>query len=202
MKCENARPMSSLGTPLISSTFYPSSPQTFTRPTLARLVSAPSPEVPPSSQYHDSSSDSSHSTTSGPPLSPNTEDFHFPILSADGHLLPPPITSRRSWIDASQIPSDRPLPSPPLAQPEVLSPIPKTSKRWAYQPQDGLLSPEAIVGLYDGFDRDVGTGSINSSSRIITVEKQSSPHRPHTATLHRTFSAEGEEILLENSRRY
>ena len=58
----------------------------------APLLSSPSE---PYSPY----ADSTHSTPSS--------DFHFPILSADGHLLPPaPASARRE--------TDRPLPEPPV----------------------------------------------------------------------------------------
>ncbi|WOO83462.1 uncharacterized protein LOC62_05G006985 [Vanrija pseudolonga] len=58
-------------------------------------------------------SDSSHSHYS----QPTSERFHFPLLSADGHLLPPAAASpRRSpEQDNSGFSPHRPLPAPPAA---------------------------------------------------------------------------------------
>ena len=113
-KMSSDRPMSSLGTPLMSSASQ------FARTNLVS-PSRPLPTRPPLSPLSTNSSeflrsDSSSSTGSHSPYSPTPENFHFPILSADGHLLPPPISSRRSWVDVSTpTEGERPLPSPPQA---------------------------------------------------------------------------------------
>jgi hypothetical protein len=63
-----------------------------------------SPALSGESYYHDSSSSagSGSSSSSGhsdkSPMSEHSSQFAFPILSADGHLLPPlPASSRGSW---------------------------------------------------------------------------------------------------------
>jgi hypothetical protein len=198
--------MSSLGTPLMGSSF--ASPFMASRPTLSRLIST-TPSESHSYENHSSqghySSEDSH-ITPGSPFSPNPDDFHFPILSADGHLLPPPAaSSRQSWIDASQT-LIRPLPSPPLASSEIIQPIPKTPTRWSYQ-QERSPSPERVVGLYAGFDRDYETASLHSSPRMTHVERPVSVYEPHRAMLYRSLSAEGEELVTdyisdEGHRRY
>jgi hypothetical protein len=70
------------------------------------------------SQYADSvsasgSSSSGHSVKS--PMSDHSSQFAFPILSADGHLMPPlPASSRKSWnISEGDLGSGRPLPLAP-----------------------------------------------------------------------------------------
>ena len=115
------------------------------------VLSLPSSEEPPSDE---SSSNESHSPSS--PYSDGSEHFAFPILSADGHLLPPAPASRRSYNDANQAGdgSQRPLPSPPLVSTSpILSPRPLTAKRFSYQPaRSRSPSPERgrrpLFGLY------------------------------------------------------
>ncbi|EIW65882.1 hypothetical protein M231_04834 [Tremella mesenterica] len=142
------RPMSHLGSPLIRpSTRVPVSPspiQPPRRPTLSPLASQGMLPLPSESSHSSHSShhtheslgvQSTHSSRSPSPYSPNSENgsFTFPILSADGHLLPPP--SRRTEPRplplapapvASALPFQTTSPSLP-----ILSPIP-TSARWSY----------------------------------------------------------------------
>ncbi|KAL1406064.1 hypothetical protein Q8F55_007747 [Vanrija albida] len=60
------------------------------------------------------SSDGSHYSQ---PQSERSERFHFPLLSADGHLLPPAAASPRRSPEQSEVGFSpyRPLPSPPMA---------------------------------------------------------------------------------------
>lgn len=235
-----------------------------------------------SSSYHDSSSGSSsgHSHTS--PLSDQGSAFHFPLLSADGHLMPPvPASSRQqTWnISEGDLGSGRPLPNapgteeygnanihendyeyeqyaydyspnpsyegyegidekatmsyyeqedpahmhlhlqPPTQTQHLVAPTPRTPKRWSYEPPHSTPSPERsddhaheVVGLYpsiefrgDGsIDYGYGHGrgvddhaSIRSSPRVAQVQDTFGFHQPQSATYHRSFSAEGEEIMAD-----
>ncbi|KAK4686904.1 hypothetical protein P7C73_g3219, partial [Tremellales sp. Uapishka_1] len=209
------RPMSSLGTPLMGSRRSrrpPSQPPSSIYPaSLAPL----SPLSSNSSEFHplETSSTGSHSPNSL--YSPNPESFHFPILSADGHLLPSPLASRRSWIDASEPLASgvRPLPSPPTDGDVEQANLPKTPRKWDHQPTLGESpSPErvvrrSVVGLYSGIDLrsggsleilrddyDIDTARLGSSPTVTRVNGLFEMYRPQSATFHQTFSAEGEDI--------
>lgn len=261
----------------------PSSPQQAYQPP-ARPP--PSPLMGSEASYHDhgsssSSSSSSHSSARSP-MSENSSQFHFPLLSADGHLMPPiPASSRQSWnITEGDLGSGRPLPSAPGSEahgyetqeeayeyyeydyspnpfegegegekmipyqyhieekrplptpitqsqsqsPNVhlVSPTPTKLAKWAYEPSRHTPSPEPsdesvrqIIGLYpslemnrDGtiqYDYGYSTGhgsdnlspSIKSSPRVAQVQDTFGFHQPQSATYHRSFSAEGEEILAD-----
>ncbi|WVR09172.1 hypothetical protein IAU60_006234 [Kwoniella sp. DSM 27419] len=197
--------MSSMGTPLIQ--------QAGAFGTVSRQLSHP-PASPLSST---SSSDSSHgagslySDSSSPRslYSPSSEAFHFPILSADGHLLPPPpASSRRSIVEVNPFESDaRPLPSAPLSPPVPLhAPVPKASNQWSYRsPLDSDLHDG---GLYPGVDipTDGSTGMLASGLGIGTTRIASSPmisqveysdrYEPHQATYHRTPTVEGDDYSV------
>lgn len=102
----------SANTPMISSfnrlaaqstfSFHaPNSPMNTYQPPSSAVRPPPSPL----SSYHDGSSGSASSSSSDhsvkSPMSDHSSQFHFPLLSADGHLMPPaPASSRGSWYIA------------------------------------------------------------------------------------------------------
>lgn len=208
------RPMSCLGTPLISSKGLSAS---MTLMSETRPLPTRPPLSPLSTNSSELRSDSSSSSGSHSPYSANSENFYFPILSAEGHLLPPPPTSsRRSWIDAR--PSDlseRPLPTPPPVTSPIFAPIPRTPKRWSFGPtHDESLSPErkdsAVIGLYAGIeiggdgsfellrdDHDISPRGIRSSPTMTRVARKAGMYQPQRATFHRSLSAEGEDLEYE-----
>lgn len=171
--------MTSAAAPLLS----------FSRPTLERAwhstSSEPlySPVSPSSSDYHDSASAHSHSSSSI--SSPNSDSFHFPILSADGHLLPPvPASSRSAHKEATEgdlglrplplSPADQTAsPSPSLRQPDIQSKAGAAVR--GYTPL-----PSTLVGLYPQDEQ--WELKLNSTA-------------PQRATFYRSFSAEGEEMV-------
>ncbi|KAK8843416.1 hypothetical protein IAR55_007073 [Kwoniella newhampshirensis] len=190
------RPMSSIGSPLI-----PRRPQL----SLSRQSSLQptSPLSASSSEMHGSDSGSSSASPSlYSPYSPNPENFHFPILSADGHLLPPPPASVRSLVEVPIEPVTRPLPAAPLSPAPLLAPVPKTTQRWSYSPVSeghGLLSGVEVRGdgsvevLRDDYDIET-TANIMSSPTVSRV-----PHHmyePQQASYHQTFSTEGDDLSL------
>ena len=238
-----------------------------------------SPALSSVSSYHDSNSGSGSSSSSGhshnSPVSDQGSAFHFPLLSADGHLMPPvPASSRaQTWnisdgdLGAGGAGAGRPLPNAPgeaydqeqyeeyqyqyqyspnpsyeserdinekavlsyyeQQEPQVhqlVAPTPRTPKRWSYEPPHTTPSPdhsqshshshstEEVIGLYpsiefrgDGsIDYGYGsrgmvddTASIRSSPRIAQVQDTFGFHQPQSATYHRSFSAEGEEIMAD-----
>ncbi|WWD21062.1 hypothetical protein CI109_105543 [Kwoniella shandongensis] len=200
------RPMSSIGSPLIPR-----------RPQLS--LSCQSSYLP-SSPLSGSSSDMTHGSDSSSgtpslysPYSPNPENFHFPILSADGHLLPPAPASVRSFVEVPIEPAARPLPAAPLST-VLVAPIPKSTQRWSYSPVSeghGLFSGVEIRGdgsvevVRDDYDIET-TSNIMSSPTISRVSHQA--YQPQQATYHQTFSAEGDDLSLydyasdEGYRRY
>lgn len=119
----------------------------------------------------------------GSPYSPNPEKFHFPILSADGHLLPPaPASAARSAHLISPVLSERPLPSPPMEQASSFSLRPispgstgshGSSGSYGYA-QIGKDGPE-VVGLWpdQGYgESDIGQANVYlpvRSSRLSTI---------------------------------
>jgi hypothetical protein len=194
------------------------------------------PVSPLAESYHDSSS-SSGSSSSGhshkSPMSDHSSQFAFPILSADGHLMPPlPASSRTSWnIDEGDLGAGtgRPLPLAPgspfyddgnddytqydymneytksVDEHSIKAPIPyNPNQRWSYQPPT-----EEVVGLYPGsmddyeqgyeYGRGHGSdgGSIRTQSRTPQIQDTFGFHQPQSATYHRSFSAEGEDIRGE-----
>lgn len=176
------RPMSSLSTPLVSSIDqFPSSHPRSRSPSIhKRRPLSPLSNTSSEMRTNSSSSSESHSTSS--------DNFHFPILSAEGHLLPPrPASSRHSWIDATSTDSgERPLPTrPPLASP-IFAPIPRTPRRWSYQPaQEESPSPERntgpIVGLYSGVGMR-GDGSFELLKEEYDVEPKDIRSSPKMTT--------------------
>ena len=118
-----------------------------------------SPELDSSSSYE------SHTSSS---LSPSSEGFHFPILSADGHLLPPaPASVGRAAPDGDL--GNRPLPlSPADCHAHQISP---PTSQWSQHTKHGYFP---VVGLYP--------------------EDQYGLPLAQRATVYRSFSAEGEEI--------
>lgn len=208
--------------------------------------------------------------------------FHFPLLSADGHLMPPmPASSRQQTWNISEgdlgsgagagagLGASRPLPNAPGTpvepyeyeqyqeyqysyspnpsyendnhyenemdekavlsyyeeEPEprvhLVAPTPRTPKRWSYEPPHSTPSPERsdegsnshqVIGLYPSIEYrgdgsiDYGYGqrrgvdddaSIRSSPRVAQVQDTFGFHQPQSATYHRSFSAEGEDIMAD-----
>ncbi|WWC91348.1 uncharacterized protein L201_006291 [Kwoniella dendrophila CBS 6074] len=169
------------------------------------------------------SSDSSHfsSPTPGSPYSPTSEDFHFPILSADGHLLPPPpASSRKSPVEVNDY-STRPLPlAPATSAAPLYAPVPKSTQRWSYKtPSEeshgyptGLYSGMGIRGdgsveLLEG-DYGIETANIRSSPIINQVDTSLSGYAPQQAKYYRSLSAEGDDLSVydyiseESNQRY
>lgn len=219
-------------------------------------------------------------------MSDQGSQFHFPLLSADGHLMPPvPASSRAQTWNISE--GDlgmgsgvvvRPLPNAPgtgiNTGPEgeaydyeqyeeyqyqydyspnpsyengtvhddekatlsyyehaeeqepmvqLVAPTPRTPKRWSYEPPHSSPSPDRselseshetaqIIGLYPSIEFrgdgsiDYGYGrargvdddaSIRSSPRVAQVQDTFGFHQPQSATYHRSFSAEGEDIMAD-----
>lgn len=143
----------------------------------------------------------------GSPYSPNPENFHFPILSADGHLLPPaPASAARSEL-LSPVPSERPLPSPPMET---------SAAQYAasFMPQRGYapVSQADVVGLWpEQLHGDIGQANIRaipqrpvSVSPALSASPRLSPGlpylQPQTATIHHSFSFEGEGAGHRNYR--
>ncbi|ORY26277.1 hypothetical protein BCR39DRAFT_262765 [Naematelia encephala] len=199
------RPMSMMGTPLISVNSRFASSLSSLRGDTANFPLSTSPAE------LDSGSSDSHASSSL--LSPSSENFHFPILSADGHLLPPPPAStRRSWLVVSEADaSTRPLPSPPLPT-SIVSPIPQTPKRFSYQPARSSSPsperPEDTIGLYPGVEiRQDGSVEILRDDYLESHDTANVPaYRPAASSYHpsvapqkalfyRSFSAEGEDIV-------
>ena len=207
------RPMSMLATPLIPSETG------FTRPLpVSSRKAAPPPRPALVTHYtgvseQDSSSLYSHSSYS--PYSPNPESFHFPILSADGHLLPPPPVSSHRSLGSQDDSGARPLPTAPPVLSAIIAPVPVTPQRWSYRASS--LSPDEeegdVIGLYSGIeirgdgsiemlrdDYDVEPRGIAASPTIARVHKPIGVFEPHRATFYRSLSAEGEDLdQLERS---
>jgi hypothetical protein len=190
---------------------------------------SPNPSVsePPYSPYADSHSSHSHSSHShshgsqslGSHGSRTPSEFHFPILSADGHLLPPAPASARA-IMGVEVNMDRPLPEPPAFSAPSSSPN--------YEPPgsdvEQTRGTSRLVGLwpetlslatrsYAPYERtevqdyDVShekdqypsyssrPGSIMSTPRL-SPGLEYGQVRPHRAVVHRSFSSEGQEYDL------
>lgn len=126
-KANKAKNTDSMATPMMSqfapSTFsFHSNTNTMAQPQNTYQPPTRPPMSPISQEsYHDSSSSSSSSSghSHKSPMSDNSSQFAFPLLSADGHLMPPlPASSRTSWniqegdLGAAAI-STRPLPAAP-----------------------------------------------------------------------------------------
>lgn len=191
--------MSSMASPLIPSPYQAGS-GSFSRP-----LPVPPPAMSPSM--------SDSSSSAGPPsprslYSPESDRFHFPLLSADGHLLPPaPASSRRSWVEVGSPSLDeRPLPSPPaFFEPNVPQDLQK--KRWSYR-TEAVAPRSPVVGLYAGVEiRGDGTverladeidlgGSVASSPNVAQVDRSLGLYQPQSAIYHRSFSAEGEDLAI------
>ncbi|WRT68920.1 uncharacterized protein IL334_005902 [Kwoniella shivajii] len=205
---------SSMGTPLMrhAGSFASISRQTSRIPV--------SPMSSSSSSFHQNESMYSGPPSPGSPYSPNPENFHFPILSADGHLLPPPpASSRQSFIEPT--PSERPLPlAPAVPAVPLYAPVPKSSQQWSYRSpsEDSHGHP---TGLYSGVeirgdgsieimrdDYSIDSANIRSSPTISRVDQSFNGYAPHRATYHRTLSAEGDDISMydyvsdESHRKY
>jgi hypothetical protein len=121
----------------------------------------------------DMDSSSSHESHSASIYSPSSEGFHFPILSADGHLLPPAPASSRAFINSAQE-SDlgsRPLPLSPADCSSVYFSGPPKPSQWSVQSRHEY-SP--VVGIYP--------------------EGNYVAPQPQRAVFHRSFADEGEEI--------
>jgi len=80
----------------------------------------------------------------------------------------------------------------------IKSPIPyNPNQKWSYQPPS-----EEVVGLYpndyeQGYEYERDGGSIKSQSRTPKIRDDFGFHEPQTATFHRSFSAEGENIRMD-----
>lgn len=63
-------------------------------------------------------------------------EFHFPLLSATGELLPPPLTSPPLWGEVGEngVVLSRPLPSPPTGPSPVLGTPPPL--HWEFPPAE------------------------------------------------------------------
>lgn len=278
----------------------PASPSQAYQPSTRPPVS---PQMSSASSNHDGSSGSGGSSSSGhshnSPMSDQGSQFHFPLLSADGHLMPPvPASSRGqtwnisegdlgmgsgvvrplpnapgtgtegdggaydyeqyeeyqyqydyspnpsyegegggeqgidekatlSYYEYQQHPEDQAREEEPMVH--LVAPLPRTPKRWSYIPPHSTPSPDRseqsrseshetaeIVGLYPsiefrgdgsidygyGYGRgrgvdDDAAASIRSSPRVAQVQDTFGFHQPQTATYHRSFSAEGEEIMAD-----
>ena len=195
------RPMSSLGTPLISSRApfdtMSSSHHVPSRPPLAPL------STQLSSRSHSSTSLESRSS-----CSPSSENFHFPILSADGHLLPPPpASSRHSSSDANGSDSDgRPLPSPPPATVSVMAPLPLIPKRWSYEHTfEEINVHDTSESLYEGVNirserRPESMEDYHyDSSHVASLPKRlTKMYQPRNAEVYRTVSAEDLDLECED----
>lgn len=104
--------------------------------------------------------------TSSCPSSPysgycqSSHTFHFPLLSADGHLLPAPPASARQSVKELLPVDERPLPSPPQAKLHLYSPPLGSPPHWTYEPLPDYLSPmgdeQGIqpIGLYPGIEME------------------------------------------------
>lgn len=250
----------SMSTPMMSSFGRLNAPSTFSFH--APALNSPQtsyqpitrPPASPLSSYHDGSSSggsssSGHSVKS--PMSEHSSAFHFPLLSKDGHLMPPVPASSWSIHDGDlggaggMAYGARPLPPAPgdeqyyeeqeqeyqyaqytpdpynvgpQAQPQLVAPTPTTPKRWSYVPPHSTPSPDRsdesvqqIVGLYpaidfrsDGslsggqYEYSLDNASLRSSPRIAKVEDTFGFHlQPQSATYHRSFSAEGEQLRAD-----
>lgn len=153
-------------------------------------VTGGSPPLSPLSPYADSYHSSPSSThPHASPAPSSAETFHFPILSADGHLLPPAPASVRQVIGPRD---DRPLPSPPAIE---------YSEHNDYaDPYAPVTSSRPVVGLWPEHlsaapDR---TPSRPESPRSAASTPRLSPGlgylqpQPQAAVYHRSFSSEGQ----------
>ncbi|OCF72574.1 hypothetical protein I204_06956 [Kwoniella mangroviensis CBS 8886] len=212
MQISSEPKMSSMGTPLMRHAGSFAS--------LSRQVS----RAPPSPLSSDSHSSQFSSPNPGSPYSPSSENFHFPILSADGHLLPPPpASSRKSPVELNSVGLDRPLPVAPASMAAPLyAPVPKSSQRWSYRTpsEDSHGYP---AGLYSGVeirgdgsvevmrdDYGIETTNIRSSPTISRVDHSLGGYapQPQRATFYQSLSAEGDDYSVydyvsdESHRRY
>ena len=151
------------------------------------------------------------SAESRSPYSPTLENFHFPILSADGHLLPPPpASSRQSFIDVNDS-AERPLPSPPAVTAPVLATLPHLPKRWSYEhAYEEIKVDDSSKLLYEGVDfgsdgrpeRKKGYHHKSTdavpSPKIAQVHRPTSMYQPHKAEVYRTLSVEDVDLDCED----
>jgi hypothetical protein len=80
----------------------------------------------------------------------------------------------------------------------IKSPIPyNPNQKWSYQPPS-----EEVVGLYpneyeQGYEYERDGASIRTQSRTPRIQDTFGFHQPQSATYHRSFSAEGENIRVD-----
>lgn len=191
--------MSMMGNPLLTSvrdTWHDNSSY-IERPLISPVLSSHE------NQATDSSSSSTHSNHSL--YSPVSENFHFPILSADGQLLPPvPASARRSWVEASEVDiGARPLPSPPLEAPPTAATLHKTSQGFHLPAQsESAGEHRAIVGLYAEVPYDLRDGAERYQARMrpnvaasptLSKNHSGAGFAAQQATIYRSLSAEGDD---------
>ncbi|OXG78997.1 hypothetical protein C348_04132 [Cryptococcus neoformans Gb118] len=128
----------------------------------APLITAIDPQSTTSLSLSPYSSESS--STSSCPSSPysgysqSSRTFHFPLLSADGHLLPAPPASVRQSVKELFPVDERPLPSPPQEKLYLYSPPQGSPHHWTYEPLPNYPLPIGDeqglqpIGLYPGIE--------------------------------------------------
>ena len=198
------RHISSLSEHLISSTiqFAPTSlmiQQTHVPPSLSAL----------STGSFDPRTRSAASSGSYSPYSPTSEEFHFPILSADGLLLPPaPASCRGSWIDASRAESmERPLPIPPPVSSPVVASVLQAPTPWRYEPANEeppfpKRKVDAVIGLYrgvetkgDAFSQLLRTSrEANPSPEVSRVDRREGMYLPQRSFSYDILPAGAEDL--------
>ncbi|KIR28309.1 hypothetical protein I307_03765 [Cryptococcus deuterogattii 99/473] len=122
----------------------------------------PRSTMSPSLSPYSSESDSTSSCPSSPysDYCQSTKTFHFPLLSADGHLLPAPPASARQSVKEHFPAGDRPLPSPPQAKLDLYSFPLESPHHWTYESLPSYSSPigdeQGIqpIGLYPGIEME------------------------------------------------
>lgn len=135
-----------------------------------------------------------------PPPSPmpSSESFHFPVLSADGHLLPPPSPSATVGRSSRYSVDTRPLPDAPLQfRTAGQSPRMDEPRRGAGQsPVIGLFPSEAALPPMRDVRRSRGTeyAAVPIVANSPQLEQSWGLYQPQSATYHRSFSAEGEDM--------
>lgn len=152
-------------------------------------------EFPPQQQQQpyrdnlrvDHGSQSSHSSHSA--YSPRPESLHFPILSANGQLLPrPPASSRNSYVEANDpFGPQRILPTPPPAQISEPRQLGRPVDQWQYVPEQ-TPSPER-ENFYNSRHHEPTEVLRDDRTRAYAGIPQ-----PQAATYHRSLSAEGEDM--------
>ncbi|OCF31362.1 hypothetical protein I316_06967 [Kwoniella heveanensis BCC8398] len=204
--------MSSMRTPLV---YHASASASLSRQG-SHLPSSPL-ESSSSSFHQQAESPVSSPPSPGSPYSPNSETFHFPILSADGHLLPPPPASSRRSVEEHTLydPYARPLPpAPSVAKPTLYAPVPKSTEKWSYH-GGSEESDSYPIGLYSGaeipYDGSIeylreeeygadGLSRIMASPTFSFVQQSFGNHEPQRVSYHRTPSTEGDEFLVYEYR--